>query len=544
MTQAPSPSQPSAAAGGDVTGRDRLARSVIAGWLGQLAFIISGFVLPRLIHKELGLEILGVWDFGWSVVAYFALVQSGLISAINRSVARTRAVGDVDAMNRAVSSGCLVLGLLGLGILAVSVAASLSVPLLLPGKLGGHESEAGWVVLLLGASIAVQIGMGAFGGVLTGCHRWDLHHGLQSAGHLLSVTGMIVALYLGGSLPVLAGMSLLGELACRTTAGFCALRVCSGLRLRWADARLVEARGMMAFGAKGTLPNIGDLVLNSSVSWLVVLGLGPAALPLYARPMALIRHARAMVQRFAFVLVPTASSLDAMKSPEKLRALAIEATHYGACIALPMIAVLAILGGPILHLWMGALFAHSALIAVLAVGHVLDLVHRPLYSVLVGLNRHGAAGALLVGGAVAGVGGAALALLVLKAGLVGAAIGMVVPLALTNVLLVPWIAARELELRWGAFARAAYVPALRAVAPFAVLLGAARWIFAGSPALALLTGLAVGGAVLAGTYWRAVLPPRIRTAIRRRFGLHTPDSASARPAAPADSGCKVASGTE
>lgn len=84
----------------DVTGRDRITRNVLASWGGYGVFIVAGFIMPRLIDTRIGQEALGVWDFAWSLVAYFSLVQAGVVSSVNRFVAKYQAVGDLDGVNR------------------------------------------------------------------------------------------------------------------------------------------------------------------------------------------------------------------------------------------------------------------------------------------------------------------------------------------------------------------------------------------------------------------------------------------------------------
>jgi len=73
----------------DLTGRHRLVSNVIFNWGGHFVFIIAGFIMPRMIDRRLGQEILGIWDFAWSLVSYFQIVGMGIGSSVNRFVANT-----------------------------------------------------------------------------------------------------------------------------------------------------------------------------------------------------------------------------------------------------------------------------------------------------------------------------------------------------------------------------------------------------------------------------------------------------------------------
>src|SRR5207253_9085135 len=92
------------AAGLDVTGRDRMSRNVLTSWGAHFVFLVAGFLMPRLIDHHFGQAELGIWDFSWSVVNYFWLAQVGVGASVSHYVAKHRAVGDVAAVRRAVSS--------------------------------------------------------------------------------------------------------------------------------------------------------------------------------------------------------------------------------------------------------------------------------------------------------------------------------------------------------------------------------------------------------------------------------------------------------
>jgi O-antigen/teichoic acid export membrane protein len=164
----------------DLTGRDRMAWNVLASWAGHMVFVIAGFVMPRMIDRHIGQTSLGIWDFSWSLVSYFGLAGLGIGSSVNRYVAKYRAVNDIDGLRRAVSSvWCIQVVVSFVIVLATAVVASF-IPLWFKERLGAEMKIAQWVVVLLGLSLAVEMAFDAFRGVMTGCHRWDFHNGLNA----------------------------------------------------------------------------------------------------------------------------------------------------------------------------------------------------------------------------------------------------------------------------------------------------------------------------------------------------------------------------
>ncbi|MGB2986396.1 MAG: oligosaccharide flippase family protein [Phycisphaerae bacterium] len=503
----------------DVTGRDRITRNVLASWGGYGVFIVAGFIMPRLIDTRIGQEALGVWDFAWSLVAYFSLVQAGVVSSVNRFVAKYQAVGDLDGVNRAVSSVSCVLLIMGIVVLGLTVSATLAVPRLLSNQLAGYVGDAKWLVFLLGVSLAVQIAFSGFGGVITGCHRWDLHNYIDAGSYAATVAGMIAVLSFGGGLPGLALMNLCGQVAGRAVRCVLAYRVFPGLHVRLAYAHWSDARRMIAFGGKSFVHSMTELLLNQTTNILILAYLGPASLAVYARPRALVRHVTTLVRKYAYVLGPTASSLHAVGQKQELGSLLTQGTRYAAYIALPMILVLAILGGPILHLWMGSHYEHGPLLAILAVGYFGTIIQESVLAVLWGMNLHGRPGLAKLAAGLCVIAMVIVMLGPLRLGLIATAIAVTVPLTIVNGVYVPIYACHRTGLSVRQYLRDAMQGPVLCAIPFGLSLVGVRIVFAGNPLVTLAYGGLVGGVVLALLYWKYVLPSGLKIRLTRRLSL-------------------------
>ena len=228
--------------------------------------------------------------------------------------------------------------------------------------------------------------------MLTVCHRWGLNNLIYAGSHAVSVVGMITALLLGFGLPALALMVLAGDASGRVLRCVLAYRVAPGLRVRLGLFRWSEARQMLSFGGKSFATNMANLLLNQTINVLIMAYMGPASLALFARPMALIRHTRTMLDKFAGVIVPTASAYQAAADESELRDLLISGSRYAAYIALPMVLVLAIMGGLLLQVWMGERYAQGPVLAILAAGYLGLLSQVGAQAVMTGLDAHGRPG--------------------------------------------------------------------------------------------------------------------------------------------------------
>lgn len=504
----------------DLTGRNRLAANVLASWAGHFVFIIAGLILPRMIDRRIGQQALGVWDFSWSFVGYFTLVQAGVVSSINRYVARYRATGDQEGVNRVVSSVTVILAVVALIVVILAAGSSIALPSLFGDRLGEYATEAQWAVFFLGTSLAFDLLLAGFGGVVTGCHRWGIHNAIHAGTHVVTVAAMIVSLLHGGGIASLALITLIVGIGGRAARCLFAYRVCPELHVRPAYVSWSQCRDLLRFGGKSFLPDIATLLLNQTTSILVLVYLGPAAMAVFSRPRALIRHVTTLVSKFAFVLVPTASSLQATKQNDELRHLLVSSARWAGYITFPMVIALSVLGEPLLEVWMGPAYAETGatVLSILAFGYLAMIIQTSVRSVLIGLNLHGRPGVANLIASVLAVGLTCLALGPLDAGLVGVTLAISVPLTLANGVYVPVFACRQLGLPIRRYLTDTLTGPVLCAAPFALAL-AAPGFFVADAVVRLLAGAAFGGAVLVILYWRYVLPVSFKRRIVARIGV-------------------------
>jgi O-antigen/teichoic acid export membrane protein len=498
----------------DLTGRDRLVSNVLFSWAAYSVFVIAGFIMPRMIDRRLGQETLGLWDFAWSLVSCFELVQAGIASSVNRYVAKYRILGDMSGMNRTISSASCMLGVAGLVVMGLTISVSLWLPQLFGARLGENVTEVQWVVFFLGASLFSRVSLGAFNGILTGCHRWSLHNINTSGWYAATVAAMITALWLGGQLRSLAVMIFLGETAAAVRRVMLARRVCPGLRLRLCLISWQTMKELIVFGGKTLIPSVSQLLLYQTTSILVTWYLGPASLALYARPQSLVRQVHALITKMAVVLTPTTSSLQSGGDVVAIRELLIKSARYSLYMALPMVLVLVVFGDVVMQFWMGPHYAKGLVPALLAVGFLAMMVQTPVRMVLVGLNAHGQAGVAELVASLCAIGMTFLVLGFFRWGLAGAAIALTVPLTIMNVVYLPLLTRRRIGLGTKEYFWSVTKTPVLHVLPFAICLVTARLLLHSRPMTGLACGGIVGGTILAAVYWLRVLPDRVKTRVR------------------------------
>lgn len=502
-------------------GRERFGRNVAFAWGGYMVNVISGFVVPRLISDHLGQATLGVWDFSWSLVSYFGLVQLGISGSIGRYVAHHRVRNDTVGLNRSVSTIAIFQRSVGWLAWVLAIISAWCLLPLFGSRLGGDLETARWVLLFLGTEIAVTIMLSAYGGVITGCHRWDLHNSVSAIAYATVALGMIATLLLGGGLPALALIHCLIMIGAELARWRMVKRVCPELVISRRLASWATFAEQARYSVKSLVPSIANLLSNQALSLLIVAFLGPASLAVFSRSRSLMSTLRTLAVKFGMIIVPTASALQAKNDRRALHATLLTTPAIISSLVLPILIVMGVLGDLLIRLWMGNSYVLHGLVPILCVGTYATLVQEPVWSLLSGMNLHGRIALAKLG---AGVGSALLltaGLWFLHWDLLGAAVCFALPQLLVDGLATPWYACRVIGVSKRLFLWQVFIRPGLCVVPFGSSLVVAFSIFSAHPKLGISLGL-LGSALTLACYLNWLIPPLLRTSIMNRIRLLVP----------------------
>jgi O-antigen/teichoic acid export membrane protein len=457
-----------------------------------------------MIDREIGTAALGIWDLCWSLVNYISIFVIGSGSSVSRFVAHSQSDSNSNSFARVVSSAFPTQVAAALLIAGLTALVVYSLPAIYGRALGPEIASTRWVVALLGFGLAVQMGLRPFRGVITGCHRWDIHNAMHAAESILSAGAMIFVLYAGFELVGLAIAYLSVMLATDFVRALIAFRICDELKIgrtHWDRSTAIE---MLLFDAKTMLSALPRILVGQTTRLFIVGALGPVALAIIARPMALIDHSRTIVNKFAVVMTPVAASLQGSGRETETPVFLVESVYYSAAIALPMLIFMAMYGDHVMLVWMGPKYVNHELLLLLTIGQILPIVQSPVIRVMMGLNLHGK---LSVVNAVLQLGGLCGGLVVLHWvgwSLLSSAMLIVIPQLLSSVA-VPYLACRKLGVTTMHFyLHALGKPVLIALA-FAIILGVTQQLVGEDPIQTLLIGALAGGITTVMLYWKFLL---------------------------------------
>ncbi len=467
-----------------------VARNLSTRYLVLLLETAVGLVMLPFNLSHLGPSHYGLWILIAGVTAHFSLLDLGYGGATVKFVAQYRAHRNARALNEIASTLFFIFA--GVGLVAYAVAAVLAFNLDHLFRLTPEQAELGkWILLVIALHVAVNFPFSVFGGIISGFQRYDMNNVVAM------MTSLTVAAVNVGIL--LAGYGLL-QLVCATTAvrlaaylayRLNAYRVFPELRIRpalFCRRRLREVTGFSIYSAAIDWAN----KLNYQIDGIVAGAfLGSAAVSIWAVAERVIWATQRLTNQLNGVVFPLIVDRDQRARREQLQQILVQGTRLSLLMVLPIAVVLVMLAEPIVVAWVGPAMVGSApIIQILAFAVAIRVGNASGTTMLKGAGEHRRLAAINLATGLANV--ALSVALIGRYGLIGVAIGTLIPIAFSSIVLLYPAACRLVGLPLQRALREAIFPALRPAFASAAVLASLPHISSGT-VLAVVAHAATAG---------------------------------------------------
>jgi O-antigen/teichoic acid export membrane protein len=411
-----------------------LVRGSVLRVLTLIASVTVGFFLmPFLIHA-LGDRRYGMWALIGSITSYYALLDLGLTSAVNRFLTRAIARGEETDANAVIVTVLAIFGGIGLTVLLVSTLVALGAGWLLedPAEIAVFRQ----VVVILGADVALAFPFAVFNGLLVAHYRFDIVSATQLLALFARTVLIVYFMGRGHSIVALAIITLAVSLASRLALAAAAWRLFPWLQLRRAHFRAAQARALFGYGKYAFVAAAADRIRFQIDTVVVASLLGVALVTHYAIAARVTQLFMELMIRALGVVSPVFMRVDASGDQEEMRRTFLLATRVSTLAAVTVAGAIVILGERLIELWIGEgyLDAHGPLV-ILVVALTFDLMQMPSVSFLYASARHNLYAYLNAGEALGNLGLSIL--LVQQYGMIGVSLGTAIPLLVTRLMLQP-----------------------------------------------------------------------------------------------------------
>jgi len=448
------------------TRRPGIARNAAANWLA-FGFVagVSFFLAPFVVSR-LGATAYGVWSLLVAVVGYLGLLDFGVRGAVTRYVAHHYAAGDDQGSSSIVSAAMVLFGLLGcVAILLASVLAFLA-----PAVFNIPESLADdtRIVLIIGGlTVAVTLVGAVFGGIVTGLERFDINSGIEILLTAIRAIAVVIALREGYGLVALGCIHLAISIVYGLAAWAAARRLYPALRLRFRVSLLPHIRTILSFSLALSALHITTMVIYYSDTMVIAAFLPIGAVTFFVIAGNLCDYAYKVAAALSTLMTPRVSALASAGSKnigEDILGTARVATLASASIA----ATFWFRGESFINLWMGADYGPQSgeVLRILAFVVWLGAARSVAASSIMGVNKHRA---LIPAFAFEALCNVVLSVALVKPlGLIGVALGTLIPSMLVTLGYIPRCLSQSVGVPVTLFFRRAWIVPTVACLPFAV----------------------------------------------------------------------------
>lgn len=427
-----------------------LIRNVMSNWAGYVVQVIVTFAMTPYVLATLGQAGYGVWTLTMGLTGYYGLLDLGISSSLAQYLTRHLAVKDTEAFNRTASTGFAALVGCATLILSCSVLVAFNMSSLfnIPPEL---EAQSRLVVIVTGLSVAVQFVFTAHSAVLTALQRFDLSNGIGVLSRLLFAGAGALSLAMGWGIVGLSLALAISNIADYMARWIVAKRLVPWMAVSVRAAARTHARELMHFGFWNVAVACSVRVISYTDALVIAAFMPISAVAPFAVAASMRSYFDDVFVRAGQVVFPAAASLDANGNEQGLRSLYLVSSKLmflGAawCGALGLF-----WGPPFFRLWLGEAVARpqgyptiALLFWFLLLGSMVTAGQRIGYQVLMGTRRLRPLAALFALEAVSNI--VLSVALVRPLGLMGVAVGTLVPAILCQGVLQPLLVCRLLRI--------------------------------------------------------------------------------------------------
>lgn len=404
--------------------------------------VVAGFVLMPVVVTHLGPRQYGLWTLIGDTLWYYTLLDLGLSSAVSRNVARTHGQGDFVRATMFASASFGIFCAIAILLCIVGAAITFLAPMVF--DIRAEQREFRTTILLLSAGMALAFPVRTHIGILNARMRFDL-----------TALSTIIRTIVGTALMIAAvklQMGLIGIAAATVAAQIVESLILVACRVHYVPEVTPTLRridrgclvDLLSFSWKSFVAQTADLLRYRVSSFIIAANVGLAPVAFYSVGMRLVDYGSQLVMNVLGLFTPVFSILDGRGDKTELKRYLGETLRISTIASLSVICTLSLFSTPFIEVWMGREYLiSSTIVAILAFPMALALVQNPSVSALYGAAKHQYYMFINLAEGLANV---ILSLwLVPSFGIVGAALGIAIPMTISKGIAQPIIVSRVLH---------------------------------------------------------------------------------------------------
>jgi O-antigen/teichoic acid export membrane protein len=417
-----------------------LAAKLIRGSFFRVAnpilnIAVSFFMIPFVIHT-IGERWYGLWILTATMVGYFGFLDLGIATANERFVARALGQKDQEEINRVFSSSIFLFTLVGIASIIITAIIIIVCPFFV--KNAADISTIRIVIAIIGFDMAQQFPIRGFNGFLYAHIRYDI------AKLFLRTALIVLVLEHGDGIIALVVITLIVDLLESAAYVVYVLRGFPETRIRISYFAKHTVKQLYSYSIYSFISNVAKQ-LRFNLDSLVISGfLGLSSVTHYSIGSRIAGYYNLLVTEAISSLKPVFSSLEGQGAFDELREKYLFSVKLNTILSIFIGGSILIYGKAFILRWMGAGYLDSFhVLVVLALAMLCNTFQIPPATLLYGISKHRVYSFIVVAEGLVNLGLSLL--LVKKYGIIGVALGTLIPIFVTSFFIVPYYANRVIQ---------------------------------------------------------------------------------------------------
>ena len=415
------------------TGR-KLALGSALRVISLVATALVSLVMMPFIVRSLGDHMYGIWALVAAVVGYYGLLDLGLSSAVSRYLAAALGAGDQDQCNSVFSTSVQILTACGFVVLVLGCISAAVSSLF---RKAPEDAAIFWkLILLVSITLATSFPIKVFRGVLEAHLRFDCTTSIEILGLGLRTGLIVVVLLMGLKVVALAWTTLLASIPIDLAYVYYAYKYLPFLRIEWKHWHWQTARELFSYSFFTLIAILADVLRFQVDAVVVAFFVGVAALTHYRIAGALTEYYIGLVTAVIGVFSTVFGRQQGSKDFDSLRNTFLFASKISVCVSTFVGFGLLAWGKPFITRWMGPQYqdAYPCMMALVS-GCIVALWQIPSIALLYAISKHRY---FALFNSIEGILNLVLSILLAKRyGILGVALGTMIPMMLTKLFIQP-----------------------------------------------------------------------------------------------------------
>jgi len=408
------------------------------------SILISIVMMPFIIH-QLGDKLYGVWIVIASVLGFYGLFDLGISSATQRFIAY--ALGkknESHARNVFVTSFYLFV-LVGLISLIITLVIAFFGDYFF--ELQGETNSFRTAVIIMGVSMAIGFPFMVLYGVLTAYLRYDMVSYVQLGKTIIRPLLMAYALLSGYGIVGMACVTLIADVGASLILFVLTKKVAPWVSVHFRYITRSEINALVSFGKFSLLASFGDKLKNNSDSIIISSIISVSAITPYQIAYQICNYFFQIMISLVGVMTPVFTRLYASEEHEELNKQFLYSTRVAALIGAPIVGGIVCFGDALISLWIGEGYENVyPLMLILIAGLLFNGIQIPSIHALYAVEKHKYYAYLNFFEAAINISVSITLVKVFALGLTGIAIGTLISLVLSKIIIQPIIITRVLKI--------------------------------------------------------------------------------------------------